>query len=123
MNSKNLIATVALASLTMLPALPVEAQGFFDMHQTSNMGNINRKQREVRARIEFARSRGQLTAFEYNRLMREFNQIARIEDRSRTNGLNWYERSQLLSRLDNLNQQVTRQMHDRQTAGRPRIFW
>lgn len=39
------------------------------------------------------------------------------------NGLNWYERSQLLSRLDNLNQQVTRQMHDRQTAGRPRIFW
>lgn len=73
MNSKNLIATVALASLTMLPALPVSAQGFFDMHQTSNMGNINRRQGEVRARIEFARSRGQLTAFEYNRLMREFN--------------------------------------------------
>lgn len=122
---KRILATLALASIAILPTLPASAQGYtfgWGNGGWGNRANINREQTQLRQRIEFARSRGMLTAGEYNSLMRDFNRIAVLESRARLNGLSFRERQELNARLNNLEFRVNREMHDRQYAGRPR-FW
>lgn len=119
-----MIATVALASMALISFQPQASAQYFNNNYNNRFGtNINREQAQVRQRIEFARSRGMLNAREYNNLMREFNQIAQIEANARFRGLSPRERSRLVSRLNNLEYRVNREMHDRQYAGRPNIWW
>jgi len=61
---------------------------------------------------------GRLNQFEANNLRAHLNRIARDEANMRLGGLSGWERQNLLSRLDNLNSRVTRELNDGQIAGR-----
>ncbi len=80
--------------------------------------NINEKQAFIQRRIDQGVRSGRLNQFEANNLRAHLNRIARDEANMRLGGLSGWERQNLLSRLDNLNSRVTRELNDGQIAGR-----
>lgn len=78
--------------------------------------NINQRQAQLDQRIDAGVRSGQLTRAEATRLRAEFQQIVRLEDRYRRNGLTAAERADLDGRFDRLAMQIRDQRHDGQRA-------
>jgi hypothetical protein len=88
-----------------------------------NTSNINRMQSDVLSMLERGRSNGFLTTGEYNSLKAEYDAIASREIQLRSDGLNFRERERLVNRLNSLANNISREINDRQVAGRPRRWW
>ena len=86
----------------------------------SNYGfaNINERQAFIQRRIDMGVRNGRLTQFEANSLRAQLDRIGRDEANARMGGLSGWERQNLLSRLDRLNNQVSIDLNDGQIAGR-----
>lgn len=80
--------------------------------------NINERQAFIQRRIDQGVRNGNLNQFEANRLRNQLDRIARDEANMRMGGLSGWERQNLLSRLDRLNDNVSRELNDAQIAGR-----
>lgn len=80
--------------------------------------NINERQAFIQRRIDMGIRNGRLTQFEANQLRSQLNRIGRDEANMRMGGLSGWERQNLLSRLDRLNDQVGQSLNDGQIAGR-----
>lgn len=78
--------------------------------------NINERQAQLDQRIDAGVRNGQLTRGEATRLRAEFQQIARLENRYRRNGLTAAERADLDQRFDRLAMQIRDQRLDGQQA-------
>lgn len=92
---------------------------------TRGYNNINRMQSDVLSMLNRGRSNGFLTASEYNSLKSEYDAIAarEIQMRSSNNRLNYRERQRLVDRLNSLANNISREINDRQVAGRPHRWW
>ncbi|MDZ4371025.1 MAG: hypothetical protein U1C74_06345 [Phenylobacterium sp.] len=78
--------------------------------------NINQRQAQLDQRIDLGVRNGQLTRAEAVRLRGEFQQIARLENEYRRNGLTAAERADLDRRFDRLAKQISNQRQDGQRA-------
>ena len=108
---------IALAAVTALAsAAPAAAQyGQYDRAYDQRGGRfmtINERQARLERRIEQGMRNGQLTRAEAYRLRREFQRIARLENRYRSNGLNGWERADLDRRFDALQAQIRFERRD-----------
>ncbi len=108
-----IITSFALVALFSAPAM---AQGYWGGHFGGS--NINQQQARILARITEGRANGRLTPYEYNNLMRQYNNLAVLESQMRIGGLSFQERMRLENRLNNLDNRVMRNYYDRQTASR-----
>jgi hypothetical protein len=122
---KKLLSLLAVATLTYLPAVPTEAQGFYTQgyYNRGYRTNINLEQQRILARLQANRASGRLTVREYNNLLRAYNNIAQMEARARMGGLTRGERIALNNRLANLRQRLYRQTYDNQFASRNWRWW
>ena len=87
-------------------------QGWRDNH--GQWMNINARQAQLDRRIERGLRTGRLTPREAARLRAEFYNIARLENRYRSNGLSPAERADLDRRFDRLAAQIRWEAHDNQ---------
>ena len=76
--------------------------------------SINQRQAQLDHRIDQGLRNGSLNRREAYRLRSEFNQIARLEARYRSNGLSGWERADLDRRFDQLSAQIRYERHDNQ---------
>lgn len=90
----------------------------------SNYGfaNVNERQAYIQRRIDFGERNGRLTAMESSNLRNQLDRIARDEANMRIGGLSSWERQNLLSRLERLNDRVNETLNNGQIAGR-REHW
>ncbi len=80
--------------------------------------SINERQAFIQRRIDLGVRNGRLTQLEASGLRGQLDRIARDEASMRLGGLSGWERQNLLSRLDRLNDRVTTDLSDGQIAGR-----
>lgn len=76
--------------------------------------NINARQAELDRRIDRGVQRGQINRREAVTLRREFNDIARLEQRYRRDGLSMRERADLDRRFDALAMRIRWDRNDRE---------
>lgn len=76
--------------------------------------NINERQANLEQRIDRGLRNGDLTPREADNLWREFRQIARLENRYRSNGLSGWERADLDRRFDRLAMKIRYERRDNQ---------
>ena len=74
--------------------------------------NINQRQERLERRIDQGIRNGKITRREAHRLRREFQAIARLENRYRHNGLSTWERADLDRRFDTLAAQIRWERRD-----------
>ncbi|MBY0546654.1 MAG: hypothetical protein K2W95_05150 [Candidatus Obscuribacterales bacterium] len=81
-----------------------------------NHRNYNSTQSVLRQRIDFGLRSGRLTRVEANRLIRDEQRIADLEAQMRLSGgrLSYSEQRRLLTELDNLSRNITRELNDHQ---------
>ena len=101
---RNLIAGLLLTTALTLPA---EAQSFWQ-----GQSRIDSLQAQQEARIQAGVQNGTISASEATRLRARAAQIATLEARLRVNGLSYQERNRLTAELNQLNAQITREIHD-----------
>jgi hypothetical protein len=75
--------------------------------------DINAQQRRLEQRIYAGQRSGRLSYREAGRLRAAFGEIVRLEARYRHNGLNRWERTDLIRRLDRLDTLLTAEIRDR----------
>ena len=87
----------------------------WDRHdnQDRDWQNINQRQRELDRRIDAGLRDGSLSRVEAHRLRAEFQNIARIEQEYRRNGLSQGERRDLDRRFDRLSYRIEAERRDR----------
>lgn len=104
-------ATLALSAGSMA-AGAASAQGRW--HNNGQWQNINQRQAQLDRQIDRGVRTGQLDRREAARARAEFKNIARLEARYRSNGLNPRERADLDQRFDRLAARVHWDRNDRQ---------
>jgi hypothetical protein len=123
-----LIATLAAATAVSAGALPAAAQphgyGFegrrLEFHDRGRSGydregyNINQRQERLDRRIDRGLRDGSLTRREARDLREDFNRIAWLEARYRSNGLSPWERADLDRRFDRLEDRTRQARRDRE---------
>ena len=105
----------------MLAGLGVAAAAVPTVASAAPWQNINARQERLYDRIEQGVRSGALNRAEAQRLRVDFRQLANLEARYRTGGLNNWERADLNRRFDALSARVRYQKADYQT-GRPRRY-
>ena len=75
--------------------------------------SINQRQANLDRRIDVGVRNGSISWRESARLRNEFNQIARLEQSYRRNGLNAWERADLDRRFDRLSSSIRSERRDR----------
>lgn len=105
-------------------SLPAEAQrrdnGYgYGPGRFDRFGNIDNRQTRIYSSLTRGLNSGRLTQFEYNRLLSRYNELNALESQLRMGGLNFRERQRLSMRLNTLENQLQRDLRDRQYAGRP----
>ena len=78
----------------------------------SGWQSINQRQANLNRRIDVGLRNGALSRREATRLRSEFNQIARLEQQYRRNGLSQWERTDLDRRFDRLSAQIRNERWD-----------
>lgn len=73
---------------------------------------INQRQANLDRRIDVGLRNGAISRREATRLRNEFNQIARLEQQYRRNGLSQWERTDLDRRFDRLSAQIRNERWD-----------
>ncbi len=109
---KALISALILSSFAA--AAPAAAQyrgGGYDRGYRSD-DRIDQQIRQIEDRIERAAERRLISGREANRLLRQADQIDRLEDRYSRNGLTRWEVQDLRQRLQNLRQQLRWERND-----------
>ncbi len=103
---KRLVIMSFAAMSLAAAAMPANAQFAF--------GGVNGTEARLQARINAGVRAGALTRGEASRLQNKLQQINQLEMRLRMsgNGLSWRERAKLQDRLNNLSNDITRQMND-----------
>lgn len=103
---------LSMAAVAALSAGVASAQPYGDRaygHPGRDRGewmSINQRQMMLDRRIDRGVQTGQLTRREAWNLRNQFNQIARLENRYRRNGLSEWERADLDRRFDRLAMQI-----------------
>ena len=105
----NKIATFALIGATAGLALTATAAS-----AQPRWMNVNERQAQLDQRIDRGLRNGDLTRREAANLRMEFRQIARLENRYRSNGLSGWERADLDRRFDSLSAKVRYERRDNQ---------
>lgn len=82
--------------------------------RTAHWVSINERQAVLDHRIDQGVRNGSLNRREVRGLRMEFNQIARLEARYRSNGLSGWERADLDRRFDRLSARIRSERHDNQ---------
>jgi hypothetical protein len=120
------LTLIGAASALALSATAASAQdygrhdGYRDAPRSDYRGDrdawvsINQRQAQLDRRIDQGVRNGSLNRREAYRLRSEFNQIARLEARYRSNGLSGWERADLDRRFDQLSAQIRYERHDNQ---------
>jgi Ni/Co efflux regulator RcnB len=103
---------IALAAVTALASASPAAAQYGQYDRGGRFLSINERQDRLERRIEQGMRNGQLTRAEAYRLRREFQRIARLENRYRSNGLNGWERADLDRRFDALQAQIRFERRD-----------
>lgn len=101
---KILISAAVIASA--LAAVPASAQNY------NRGGNFEQQLDQVEQRIDRAADRRTISRREAEALSRQANQLDRLHDRYRRNGLTRWERDDLQSRLQNLRQRIRFERQD-----------
>jgi hypothetical protein len=120
MNKPMIALAAAAASALALCAGGASAQTNGARHDRPVVGraahwvSINERQAVLDHRIDQGVRNGSLNRREARRLRTEFNQIARLEARYRSNGLNGWERADLDRRFDGLSARIRGERHDNQ---------
>ncbi len=109
-------SVLALGAGSVASAQPRGDYGYPGHWQNSQGAwmNINQRQAQLDRQIDRGLRTGDLTRAEAARLRNEFRQIARLEQRYRTNGLTMRERVDLDRRFDRLAAQIRWERNDRQ---------
>ena len=127
MFNKMLVPALVLAAATV--ALPAAAQSYGGHHNngghngghngggySQNAGygwqSINQRQANLVRRIDMGVRSGAISRRESARLRGEFNQISRLEQTYRRNGLNAWERADLDRRFDRLSASIRSERWD-----------
>lgn len=105
------VATLAGSAATAQPYGYSRYDGRYDRNSYASM---EQRKMQIDRRIEQGLRTGQLTRREAWQLRAEFNQIARLEARYRSNGLSPWEARDLDRRLDQLAMQVRYERRDDQ---------
>jgi Ni/Co efflux regulator RcnB len=106
------LAAVAVATLAGSAAT---AQPYgYGRYDHDNYASMEQRKMQIDRRIDQGLRSGQLTRREAWQLRNEFNQIARLEARYRSNGLSAWEARDLDRRLDQLAMQVRYERRDDQ---------
>lgn len=127
-STRILIATLAAASAVSAGALPAAAQphgygydgGRRESQDRGRSGydrdsyNINQRQARLDRRIDRGLRDGSLTRREARDLREDFNRIAWLEARYRSNGLSPWERADLDRRFDRLEDRTRQARRDRE---------
>ena len=116
---------IALAAATALTATAAAAQpGYgrpdaprYEQPRGERWMSINERQARLEQRIDRGVANGELTRREAYRARASFNDIARLENRYRRDGLSQWERSDLDRRFDVLAAQVRMDRRDGQRYG------
>ena len=115
MFKKILVPALVLASVSAA-ALPAAAQNYNNRPgYNQNYGgwqSINVRQANLDRRIDVGLRNGAISRREATRLRNEFNQIARLEQQYRRNGLSLWERTDLDRRFDRLSAQIRTERWD-----------
>lgn len=135
-SARTIMATLVAATAVSAAALPAAAQpygygyghgydgygydgGRRESHDQGRWGhgrddyNINRRQERLDRRIDRGLRDGSLTRREARDLREEFNRIAWLEARYRSNGLSYWERADLDRRFDRLEDRTRYERRDR----------
>ena len=104
---KRLFMTAFAVATLAASVVPANAQFAYG-------GGVDGTQARLQARINAGIRSGALTRGEASRLQSKLQQINRLEMRLRMsgNGLSWRERSRLQEKLNNLSNDINRQMSD-----------
>ena len=122
------LTLIGAASALALGATAASAQPYgdrYDGHRGESYRSddrnawtsVNQRQAQLDRRINQGVRSGTLNRREAYRLRGEFRQIARLEARYRSNGLNGWERADLDRRFDNLSAQIRAERHDQYGYG------
>jgi hypothetical protein len=129
-STRTLLAALAAATAVSAVALPAAAQrydygydggrwashdqGRRDHHRYDRDDyNINQRQERLDRRIDRGLRDGSLTRHEARELRDDFNRIAWLEARYRSNGLSYWERADLDRRFDRLEDRTRYERRDR----------
>ncbi|HEY9733663.1 MAG TPA: hypothetical protein V6C89_17210 [Drouetiella sp.] len=106
---RRVIMTAFAATALATSVIPANAQFSFPG------GGIDGTEARLQARINAGIQSGALSRGEVSRLEGKLQQINQLEMRLRTNGngLSWRERRRLQSKLNDLSNDITREMNDR----------
>ena len=124
---KKTIAALAAVAAVSAIAAPAAAQSYdhgrhdrgYGQERHWNGGwNINQRQEQLDRMIDRGIRNGSLNGREARRLREEFRDIARLEARYRSGGLNNWERADLDRRFDRLEARVRHERQDRQYGAR-----
>ena len=119
MLKKMLVPALVLAAASA--ALPAAAQSHggprhqgpgYQSPAYNGWQSINQRQANLDRRIDVGLRNGGLSRREATRLRSEFNQIARLEQQYRRNGLSQWERTDLDRRFDRLSAQIRTERWD-----------
>ena len=113
------LTLIGAASALALSATAASAQPYGGRHDGDRNAwtSVNERQAQLDRRIDQGVRNGTLNRREAYRLRGEFRQIARLEARYRSNGLNGWERADLDRRFDNLSGQIRAERHDQYGYG------
>ena len=120
MNKTLISAAAAAASILALSAGIASAQPYDARHDRPSVDrptgwvSINERQAMLDRRIDRGMRDGSLNRREARSLRMEFNQIAQLESRYRSNGLSGWERADLDRRFDRLSARIQGERHDDQ---------
>ena len=114
---------IALAAATLATAGAASAQpygyarGYDNGRAAHAWMSISDRQARLDARIERGLRNGDLTRREAWQLRRDFNNVARLEARYRSNGLSGWERADLDRRFDALSARIRYERSDGERYG------
>ena len=109
------LTLIGAASALALSATAASAQPSGGRH--NGWTSSDQRQAQLDRRIDQGVRNGTLNRREAYRLRGEFRQIARLEARYRSNGLNGWERTDLDRRFDSLSAQIRAERHDQYGYG------
>lgn len=115
---KKIIASLAIAASALVATAPAAAQYYpaprdgYARGYADRGGDIHQRLDRIAMRIDRGHQRGALTNVEARRLRNQLDQIARLEQRYRYDGLNRWEWQDLNRRVSVLQQRLQNQRFD-----------
>ncbi len=115
---KTLIGLVALGGLTLVGGLATNAAADTRFDRYGRYDRVDQRQHFQEEQIRRGLASGQLTRGEYQVLMREQNQIARLEARAEADGrLTGWERNRIERAQDEAARNIERLVHNGNDRG------